>query len=96
MVTCGGRLRPDQDTSSPCQTDVREQKTPSALWKFEMTNNFNWSFTAIRGLKITQNLFASTFAIKAVSSTDLSSLDLKFLVRYGYKRLSHHFLAAMP
>ena len=31
---------------------------------------FNWSLTAMRGLKITQYLFASTFTVKAVSSTD--------------------------
>ena len=84
MVTCGGRLRPEQDTSSPCQTDVREQKTPSAFWKFEMTNIFNWSFTAIRGLKITQNLFASSSAIKAVSALNQAMLSckLKYIEKY--------------
>ena len=55
------------------------------------------NFYCKRGFKIIfSNLIASTFAIEAVSSTDLSSLDLKFLVRYGYKRFSYHFPAAMP
>ena len=70
-----GRIRRDTDECDKITVAHKEcVKTWVSSFDFAPPKRLsyyilNWSFTSIRGLKITQNLFASTFAIKAVSST---------------------------
>ena len=56
----------------------------------------NWSFTAIRGLKNTKNLFASTFAIGAVSSTQKYTQKMCTFNKLQVQNLTIHNEPVLP
>ena len=56
----------------------------------------NWSFTAIRGLKNTKNLFVSTFAIGAVSSTQKYTQKMCTSNKLQVQKLTIHDEPVLP